>query len=172
MVVGFASLRTSCAFRRLLRRNIVNCALAVVFLSLNPKRTIATYLFATIHTNLICAGRHFSGGTQQPSGIDNGDAVTALRTLENKGLVVRQRHPTDARVYNVYLTRKARQMEERLKQRGSAINVAAAGDLDPARLGEIKAGLRTIYRNLSAELKQTKSTNHKARAAGPSAVVT
>ena len=50
-------------------------------------------------------------------------------------------------------------MEDRLKQRGSAINAAASGDLDSAKLGEIKAALRTICRNLTAELKQTKSTN-------------
>jgi DNA-binding MarR family transcriptional regulator len=92
-------------------------------------------------------------------GLTTATTVIALRTLEKKGLVVRQRHPTDARVSNVYLTRKARQMEERLKQRGSAINVAASRDLDSAKLREIKAALRTICRNFAAELKQTMSTN-------------
>ncbi|HYB56724.1 MAG TPA: MarR family winged helix-turn-helix transcriptional regulator [Alphaproteobacteria bacterium] len=83
-------------------------------------------------------------GTTEPT------TVTAVHAMEKRGLVVRVRDRRDRRKSNIFLTRSARALRERILPCAREVNQAAAQGIPAA---EIKAFMRTLAKmraNLAA----------------------
>ncbi|SEA41220.1 DNA-binding transcriptional regulator, MarR family [Desulfuromusa kysingii] len=75
--------------------------------------------------------------------------LNLLNKLESHDLVLRQRDPIDARSKRVYLTTKGRNLQAKLIPAAKANIQAMSQGLDSDDIEQLKAILRTIYRNLS-----------------------
>jgi DNA-binding MarR family transcriptional regulator len=81
-------------------------------------------------------------GTMSPT------TVSVLNGLERMGLVERRRHPTDRRKFNVYLTKRGRQLERAMLPCAREANDVAVGDISPEDLHRAFEVLRQVRTNL------------------------
>lgn len=87
-------------------------------------------------------------------GLTTPTTVTALNTLERKGLIKRHRHPTDKRKFNVYLTKRGRQLERLLLPCGKEVNSIATEGLPQEVTERARSGLRAMCVNLSRRINE------------------
>ena len=82
-------------------------------------------------------------GTTEPT------TVTALHTMEKRGLVVRVRSKEDLRKSNIYLTRPAREIRKLLLRRAREVNKVATVNVTAGEIATLKRILTKIRRNLA-----------------------
>jgi MarR family transcriptional regulator, organic hydroperoxide resistance regulator len=87
-------------------------------------------------------------------GLRTPTTVTALNTLERKGLIKRHRHPTDKRKFNVYLTKRGRQLERLLLSCGKEVNSIATEGLSEEVTEHARSGLHAMCVNLSRRINE------------------
>ncbi len=76
--------------------------------------------------------------------------VTALNSMERRGLVERVRNPHDRRKVNIFLTPKGRSLRDVLLPCSRDVNTMAIDGIDGNDVARTLAVLRRIMRNLSA----------------------
>ncbi|MGQ9369104.1 MarR family winged helix-turn-helix transcriptional regulator [Azospirillum sp. ST 5-10] len=81
-------------------------------------------------------------GTMSPT------TVSVLNGLEAQGLVERRRHPTDRRKFNVFLTKRGRQLKRTLLPRAMGVNAVAVEAIAPEDLERAFAVLKRVRANL------------------------
>lgn len=84
-------------------------------------------------------------GTTEPT------TASAMRVLDNKGLVRRVRNEIDRRTVNIHLTDAGRRLQGALLAHAREINRAAMGDIPPAELERAYGVLRRMRENLAEE---------------------
>lgn len=84
-------------------------------------------------------------GTTEPT------TASAMRVLDNKGLVRRVRNEVDRRTVNIHLTDAGRRLQGALLAHAREINRAAMGDIPPAELERTYGVLRRMRENLAEE---------------------
>ena len=80
------------------------------------------------------------------------DAPTMSRIidgLEARGVLVRRAHEEDGRVRTIHLTRKGRELEQRLVPEVKKIVERMEEGIDPRALGTMRATLRRMFENLT-----------------------
>ncbi|MDJ0390621.1 MarR family transcriptional regulator [Roseomonas sp. E05] len=84
-----------------------------------------------------------------------------LDRLEGNGLVERRQHPTDRRVWQLYLTAKAHPMLARMRQIGDRTRAEALDGLSQAEREELLRLLLAMRKNLTAACEQpVEETKH------------
>ncbi|HWL84137.1 MAG TPA: MarR family transcriptional regulator [Roseomonas sp.] len=84
-----------------------------------------------------------------------------LDRLEGNGLVERRQHPTDRRVWQLYLTEKAHPMLARMREIGDRTRAEALDGLSQAEREELLRLLLTMRGNLTAACEQpVEETKH------------
>ncbi len=83
-------------------------------------------------------------GTTEPT------TASAMRVLDNKGLVRRKRNEFDRRTINIFLTAKGRRLKNQLLAHARDINAAAAAGIPATELERVFALLRAMKANLDA----------------------
>jgi len=76
--------------------------------------------------------------------------VTAINSMERRGLVERVRNPHDRRKVNIYLTQKGRSLRAVLDPFAAEVAAAAVERLEARDIDQTKAILRHIIDNLDA----------------------
>ncbi|MXP65065.1 MarR family transcriptional regulator [Roseomonas sp. M0104] len=77
-----------------------------------------------------------------------------LDRLEGNGLVERRQHPTDRRVWQLYLTEKAHPMLARMRQIGDRTRAEALDGLSQTERAELLRLLLAMRKNLTAACEQ------------------
>lgn len=77
-----------------------------------------------------------------------------LVLLEERGLVVRERHPVDGRAREVSLTPKGRRLYERLWRTSEPIRIRLLADFSEQEAGQLLAFLRRLIQNANSLDKQ------------------
>ena len=85
-------------------------------------------------------------------GLMTATTVTALNTLERKGLIKRHKHPTDRRKFSIYLTKAGRQLERNGLKCGKDVNNLASRNLSPEAIEITRTSLRIMCENLAHEI--------------------
>ncbi len=78
----------------------------------------------------------------QRSGHAAPNVVAAMRTLAAKGLIVRERHPTDQRKNLIFLTRKGRQLEVPCLDEATEVNRRALSRMSSSEIEKCMTFLR------------------------------
>ena len=81
-------------------------------------------------------------------GLEQSTAVTALRALENGGLIRRVRDENDGRRRLVYLTPRGRKLQDRLIPIARDLNAAAVADLSAAETKQLKRLIGRVHQTL------------------------
>ncbi len=75
--------------------------------------------------------------------------VTALNSMEKRGLVERVRNPRDRRKMNIFLTEKGRSLRDKLMPYEAEVNHLAVQGLSPSDVEVLERGLRNILQNMA-----------------------
>lgn len=89
-------------------------------------------------------------GTSEPT------TVSALHAMEKRGLAVRVPNSEDRRKSNIFLTRPAKELRDRLLEEARAVNHTATAGIGAAEIESLKATLTKIRRNLAAAPESAK----------------
>jgi DNA-binding MarR family transcriptional regulator len=87
-------------------------------------------------------------GTSEPT------TVSALHAMEKRGLALRVPNSEDRRKSNIFLTRPAKELRDRLLEEARAVNRTATAGIGAAEIETLKATLGKIRRNLAAAQAQ------------------
>jgi DNA-binding MarR family transcriptional regulator len=77
--------------------------------------------------------------------------VTALKSMEKRGIVRRARELADRRIVRVYLTPPGRALTEELLPRAAAVNAIASAGVTAEEIAGLRAILAKIRANLDAD---------------------
>ena len=83
-------------------------------------------------------------GTSEPT------TVSALHAMEKRGLALRVPNSEDRRKSNIFLTRPAKELRDRLLEEARAVNRIATAGIAAAEIETLKATLGKIRQNLAA----------------------
>lgn len=70
--------------------------------------------------------------------------TTLVRVTEEKGLVVRERHPTDGRAFRIYLTNRTRAFREVAEKVLTELDEAVLTVLTPCQVADLKVSLKKL----------------------------
>jgi MarR family transcriptional regulator for hemolysin len=88
-----------------------------------------------------------SAGLKQPS------VVRILDRMENDGLLTRKRNKDDRRVFNFFLTDKAKKACRHLEKEANAMHAIATDDISKTEINKFNLTLKAIIENLQVSLK-------------------
>jgi DNA-binding MarR family transcriptional regulator len=77
--------------------------------------------------------------------------VTALRSMEKRGIVRRVRNQADRRIINVFLTSHGQALKDQLLPLAAEVNEVAGAGIDAAEIERLRAILGTIRGNLDKD---------------------
>ncbi|MCB9949187.1 MAG: winged helix-turn-helix transcriptional regulator [Rhodospirillaceae bacterium] len=75
--------------------------------------------------------------------------VTALNSMEKRGLVERVRNPRDRRKMNIFLTEKGRSLRDKLMPCEDEVNKVAVAGLSESDVEALERSLRQILQNMA-----------------------
>ncbi len=102
-------------------------------------------------------------GTMEPT------TLSAVASMEQAGLVRREKHSTDGRKVNVFLTEKGRALQAELLPEGIAVVQSAVASFSKREVDFMLALLKVMQANLAAELGEaTQHTKRTRRTSNPS----
>ena len=84
------------------------------------------------------------------AGIMEPTTAAAVNTMEEKGLIRRERNPDDRRKVNIYLTDAGRALQDELLPYVKEVNEMAATDISPDEIAQLRALLEKFKNNLVA----------------------
>ena len=73
--------------------------------------------------------------------------VGIIKSLDQRGLIVRKAHPTDGRAQGLHLSAHGRRLQHEAQLTATALEHDAAHALTPGELDKLKALLRKVYQN-------------------------
>lgn len=73
--------------------------------------------------------------------------VGIIKSLDQRGLIIRKAHPTDGRAQGLHLSAQGRRLQNEAQMTATALEADAAHALTPAELDKLKALLRKVYQN-------------------------
>ena len=139
---------------------------SIGFLVSVTNRKLQRLLEAKIAGSGVTSGTwHFMRVLWQADGMSQADLASrantsaptvnaALRKLQAAGLVVLTDHPHDGRRWNVHLTRKGRELEEKLLPRMRDLNKRLSSSLTPKDLSELRRMLQVLQDNSDSEMRE------------------
>lgn len=77
--------------------------------------------------------------------------VTALNSMERRGLVERVRNKTDRRKVNIFLSEKGRRLEEVLQPAARQVNLDAVRGMAPEAVQVVMGALKAMLANLAPD---------------------
>lgn len=96
-------------------------------------------------------------GTMEPT------TLSAVAAMEQVGLVRRERHGTDKRKVNVFLTEKGHAMRDTLLPEGIAVVNASVTSFSPAEVDTLLRLLKAMQANLATEVQTINKTARRTR---------
>jgi MarR family transcriptional regulator, organic hydroperoxide resistance regulator len=91
-------------------------------------------------------------GTTEPT------TVSALHSMEKRGLAIRVPNMTDRRKSNIFLTRPAKELHDLLLREARNVNRTATAGIDAAEIRGLKSTLEKIRKNLAAANAERQGT--------------
>ena len=73
--------------------------------------------------------------------------VGLIKSLDQRGLIVRKAHPTDGRAQGLHLSSQGKRLQNEAQMTATALENDAAHALTPSELDKLKALLRKVYQN-------------------------
>jgi DNA-binding MarR family transcriptional regulator len=73
--------------------------------------------------------------------------VGIIKSLDQRGLIVRKAHPTDGRAQGLHLSAQGKRLQSEAQMTATALENDAAHALTPGELDKLKALLRKVYQN-------------------------
>ena len=73
--------------------------------------------------------------------------VGFIKSLDQRGLIVRKAHPTDGRAQGLHLSAHGRRLQKEAQITATALETDAAHALTPGELDQLKALLLKVYQN-------------------------
>src|SRR6185437_797886 len=96
-------------------------------------------------------------------GTSEATTVSALHAMEKRGLALRVPNSEDRRKSNIFLTRPAKELRDRLLEEARAVNRSATAGIGAAEIAGLKATLTKIRRNLAAAPEGAKPRGKTSR---------